>query len=136
MDKVKNISCTALLHKLMLNKQRSIISERFAYCFALNPADLLYDNDNNNEKAQTANALDSAIVKAALRLFAQHGLASADRAAAHAERCFWANDPLGHKWWMAVLRQLDNNLVASTKASTKECGAGKIFWPSDKSRNG
>ena len=107
----------------MPQNMRSLISAQYALCFQQKVGVLRSDNDNGAELAVTAtandnaaaNPLDNAIVTAALRLFAQHGLASAQRAVENAESCFWANDPLGHKWWMAVLRQLDNNLVASTQ---------------------
>lgn len=105
----------------MPKKRLALISEGYALCFQQEPAALLNDNDNDAALAASShdyrnfNALDNGIIAAALRLFGQYGLASAERAAQNAERCFWANDPLGHKWWMAVLRQLDNNLVARTQ---------------------
>lgn len=125
MDIVKCTSFASPSNRLMSRNWRSLMSERYALCFQQQPAALLYDNDNNNGAALAAtpnddpiaNPLDNAIVTAALRLFGQYGLASANRAAQNAERCFWANDPLGHKWWMTVLRQLDNNLVASMQKS-------------------
>ena len=131
MDIVKDTTYAQPLKRLRSKNGRSLMSERYAFCFAQKSTALLSDNDNNDDDAgltATANdnvtgpngpalnnALDNMIVTAALRLFGQYGLASADHALEKAERCFWANDPLGHKWWMSVLRQLDNNLVANTK---------------------
>jgi hypothetical protein len=77
-----------------------------------------YDAANDNQpdaQSQTGyahNVLDNAIILAAIRFFAEHGLNSAEHALHNAERCFWADDSLGHKWWMAISHQLDCKLVA------------------------
>ncbi|WP_438726847.1 hypothetical protein ACR9YC_09530 [Parasphingorhabdus sp. DH2-15] len=67
--------------------------------------------DTQSQTDYVHNVLDNAIILAAIRLFAEHGLNSAEHALNNAERCFWADDSLGHKWWMAISHQLDHKLV-------------------------
>jgi len=74
---------------------------------------------NDNDTTENPINIHSDIVKAALRLFAQNGLGSSDQARRNAERCFWANDSQGQKWWMAVLHQLDRQLLESQPPQQK-----------------
>lgn len=72
-------------------------------------------NDNrlaDSDSLIAGHPLDTPILRAALRLFASHGLGSADYAAAQAEQCFWSGDRDGQRWWMGLGRILDRKLIA------------------------
>ena len=68
-------------------------------------------NDNGGARATDA------MLHAALRHFAEHGLAAAQRARKQAEAAFFAGDRQGYQWWLEICRALDrrmaNELVAS-----------------------
>lgn len=102
-----------------------------------NDNDIGLDDSTNSPPANNApanqwryNGIDNVIAQSALRLFALHGLASGDYAAGQAEKCFWANDSLGHKWWMAVSRQLDNQIVqkAQNQRTCRAKNAQKLIY--------
>lgn len=82
------------------------------YCNAANDNDAAANSGKIGAENHQAPSLDSTVVQAAIRLFAEYGLGSADHALGRAGDCFWAGDSLGHKWWMAVLYQLDHRLVS------------------------
>ena len=50
-------------------------------------------------------------LRAALRLFAEHGLGAARVARAEAERAFFDGDSQGYDWWLGVTRTLDRRLA-------------------------
>ncbi|HUQ12813.1 MAG TPA: hypothetical protein VM055_00875 [Novosphingobium sp.] len=52
-----------------------------------------------------------ALLRAALRLFAEHGLGAARHAQARAEAAFFAGEREGYRWWLAVTRTLDRKLA-------------------------
>jgi hypothetical protein len=52
-----------------------------------------------------------ALLRAALRLFAQHGLGAGHRAQTEAEAAFFAGDRPRYRWWLAVTRALDRQLA-------------------------
>lgn len=52
-----------------------------------------------------------ALLRAALRLFAEHGLGAAHRAQAQAEDAFFAGDRDRYRWWLTVTRTLDRKLA-------------------------
>jgi len=52
-----------------------------------------------------------ALLRAALRLFAEHGLGAARHAQARAEAAFFASERERYRWWLAVTRTLDRKLA-------------------------
>lgn len=62
-------------------------------------------NDNAGEPETDA------LLRAALRLFAEHGLGAAHRAQAHAEDAFFAGNRERYRWWLTVTRTLDRKLA-------------------------
>ena len=64
--------------------------------------------------AANDNALDApgdALLRTALRLFAEHGLGAGHRAQAHAEAAFFDGERERYRWWLAVTRTLDRKLA-------------------------
>lgn len=61
-------------------------------------------------------ALDEALLEAALRLFAAHGLSAALRACEAAEICSAGGDPAGADWWLAVCAMLDSTMARACQA--------------------
>ena len=62
-------------------------------------------NDNG------ADPQGDALLRAALRLFADHGLGAGHRAQTHAETAFFSGDRDRYRWWLAVTRTLDRKLA-------------------------
>ena len=52
-----------------------------------------------------------ALLRAALRLFANHGLGAGHRAQTAAEAAFFTGDRERYRWWLAVTRTLDRKLA-------------------------
>lgn len=52
-----------------------------------------------------------ALLRAALRLFADHGLGAAHRAQTEAEAAFFSGNREGYRWWLAITRTLDRKLA-------------------------
>jgi hypothetical protein len=52
-----------------------------------------------------------ALLRAALRLFAEHGLGAGHRAQEQAEEAFFIGDRARYRWWLAVTRALDRKLA-------------------------
>jgi hypothetical protein len=78
----------------------------------LNPRDIgkacgLPANDNGGARASDA------MLHAALRHFAEHGLAAAHRARKQAEAAFFAGDRQGYQWWLEICRALDRRMAAA-----------------------
>ena len=63
-------------------------------------------NDNGGGRATDA------MLHAALRHFAEHGLAAAQRARKQAEAAFFAGDRQGYHWWLEICRALDRRMAA------------------------
>jgi hypothetical protein len=70
-------------------------------------------NDNGGERASDA------MLHAALRHFAEHGLAAAERARKHAEAAFFAGDRLGYLWWLEICRALDRRMAGQMDARVR-----------------
>lgn len=64
-------------------------------------------NDNGGER------MTDAMLHAALRHFAEHGLAAAHRARKQAEAAFFAGDRQGYQWWLEICRALDRRMAAT-----------------------
>jgi hypothetical protein len=62
-------------------------------------------NDNGGSRASDA------MLHAALRHFAEHGLAAAHRARKQAEAAFFAGDRQGYQWWLEICRALDRRMA-------------------------
>ena len=56
---------------------------------------------------------NEALLDAALRHFAEHGLAAAGLARRQAETAFFAGDRAGYRWWLEVCRTLDRRMAAA-----------------------
>lgn len=75
-------------------------------------------NDNialHGEKQQVApeaQSVDRAMLHAALRQFAQHGIGAAEHARNQAERAFFSGDSDTYRWWLGVCRTLDRRMAA------------------------
>lgn len=54
---------------------------------------------------------DDALLRAALRLFAAHGLGAGHRAQSAAEEAFFAGERDRYRWWLTVTRTLDRKLA-------------------------
>ena len=65
---------------------------------------------NDNSGGESA---DQAVLHAALRQFAQHGIGAADHARGQAEKAFFAGDRDTYRWWLGVCRTLDRRMAAS-----------------------
>lgn len=65
---------------------------------------------------------DDATLRAALRHFAEHGLAAAERARRHAENAFFAGDREAYRWWLDICRTLDRRMAREITAGTKDAG--------------
>lgn len=63
-------------------------------------------NDNGGGRASDA------MLHAALRHFAEHGLAAAQRARKQAEAAHLAGDQQGYEWWLEICRTLDRRMAS------------------------
>ena len=59
-----------------------------------------------------------AMLHAALRHFAKHGLAAATLARKQAEQAFFADDRQGYQWWLEICRALDRRMARELAAGT------------------
>jgi len=73
-------------------------------------------NDNAGDRASDA------MLHAALRHFAEHGLAAASRARKQAEAAFFAGDRQGYQWWLEICRTLDQRMAA--EIDLRDAGGG------------
>lgn len=67
---------------------------------------------NDNRGGQPTDAM----LHAALRHFAEHGLAAAQRARRQAEAAFFAGDREGYQWWLEICRALDRAMARELDA--------------------
>lgn len=56
---------------------------------------------------------DDATLRAALRHFADYGLAAAEHARHRAEAAFFAGDRDAYRWWLEICRTLDRRMAAA-----------------------
>ena len=56
------------------------------------------------------------MLNAALRHFAEHGLAAAQQARRQAEDAFFAGDREAYRWWLGICRTLDSRMAAKLAA--------------------
>ena len=54
---------------------------------------------------------DEALLQAALRHFADHGLAAARQARIRAETAFFAGNRPAYRWWLGICRILDQRMA-------------------------
>ena len=73
------------------------------------PAPVRAANDNGMRAGHEAP--DDAILRAALRHFAQHGLGAARAARARAQEAFFSGDREAYDWWLSITRTLDRRLA-------------------------
>ena len=92
----------------MTSSSRVAPSAKAVARFALlmpNPEPGLAVNDNG------ADPQGEALLRAALRLFADHGLGAGHRAQSEAEAAFFSGNRERYRWWLAVTRTLDRKLA-------------------------
>lgn len=70
---------------------------------AIQPGDAVNDNGTDPR--------GDALLRAALRMFADHGLGAAHRAQSEAEAAFFSGNRERYRWWLAVTRTLDRKLA-------------------------
>lgn len=73
-------------------------------------------NDNGSSHSSDA------MLHAALRHFAIHGLAAAHRARKQAEAAFFANDRPAYLWWLEICRVLDRRMANELVTGTGRIG--------------
>lgn len=66
------------------------------------------------------------LLRAALRHFAEHGLAAAEKAREEAERAFFAGDRANYRHWLAVCRALDRRMAGALAARGKGGPASRV----------
>ena len=71
-------------------------------------------NDNGGSKPTDA------MLHAALRHFAEHGMAAAQHARKQAETAFFAGDRQAYQWWLQICRTLDRRMASELAAGTEE----------------
>ena len=81
-------------------------------------------NDNRADPA------GDALLRAALRLFAEHGLGAGQRAQTEAENAFFAGNRASYRWWLAVTRTLDRKLAVELAGRTAAPGRKSHAQPS------
>jgi hypothetical protein len=75
-------------------------------------------NDNNAAHS------DDALLRAALRHFAEHGLAAAGHARRRAEAAWFAGDRDAYRWWLGICRMLDRRLARELGSDLKTKDVG------------
>ena len=70
----------------------------------------------NDDSLEARLAREDALLTAALRMFAAHGLSAARRACEAAEIAAASGDKVGARWWIAVCASLDS-------AMARDCAA-------------
>ncbi len=70
-------------------------------------------NDNSGTEEQ-----DEALLHAALRHFAQYGMAAAQRARRQSETAFFSGDRASYRWWLEICRLLDKRMAQQLIAET------------------
>jgi hypothetical protein len=65
---------------------------------------------------------DDALLHAALRHFAEHGMGAAGLARRKAEAAYFTGDRNAYQWWLGICRTLDRRLARELAAGTKDAG--------------
>ena len=74
------------------------------------------------------------VLKAALRHFAEHGLAAAERARENAEQAFFDGDRTSYRWWLSICHTLDRRMASAIDAHTRAANdASAAVTPDGKS---
>jgi hypothetical protein len=63
---------------------------------------------------------DDATLRAALRHFAEYGLAAAEQARHRAQGAFFAGDRDAYRWWLDICRTLDRRMAADLDRSAAD----------------
>jgi hypothetical protein len=71
-------------------------------------------NDNDVSQAGTA------LLRSALRIFAQRGVNSASHASSKAESAFFSDDAAAFRWWTGITRMLDRMALAENRAEVPD----------------
>lgn len=71
-------------------------------------------NDN------AGNGAADVALHAALRHFAQHGLAAAQHARTQAETAFFAGDRQAYQWWLGICRVLDRRMAGAVEDARQD----------------
>ena len=92
----------------MTSSSRAAPSAKAVACLALltppaRPGEAVNDNG--------ADPQGDALLRTALRLFADHGLGAGHRAQSEAEVAFFSGNRERYRWWLAVTRTLDRKLA-------------------------
>ncbi|MEO6040884.1 MAG: hypothetical protein ABIP41_03195 [Croceibacterium sp.] len=89
-------------------------------CFQVGAPRVRPANDND------IGAASDALLGAALRHFAEHGLAAATRARSEAEAAFFAGNRPAYQWWLEICRALDRGMAREVEHTGHDrgCGAG------------
>ena len=99
---------------------------RACVCLArLTPAALPGEIANDNG----ADPQGDALLRAALRLFADHGLGAGHRAQTQAEAAFFSGDRERYRWWLAVTRTLDRKLAVELAGRMGSARFGSLSLP-------
>lgn len=77
-------------------------------------------NDTGVSAAERAH--HDAVLRAALRHFAEHGLSAARVAREEAETAFFAGDRAAYDWWLSVTRTLDRRLASEAEKRASRPG--------------
>jgi len=93
---------TIRLATALTGRARTRLSKAQARAAIARPA-----NDNLFDSA------GDAMMHAALRQFAQHGIGAAEHARRQAERAFFKGDRETYQWWLGICRTLDRRLAGS-----------------------
>ncbi|MEM7690246.1 MAG: hypothetical protein AAF291_14600 [Pseudomonadota bacterium] len=78
-------------------------------------------NDNAPAASAYSQSLSEDVLRAALRHFAQHGMAAARIAHARAQAACSAKDRPSFDWWLAITHALDRRLAAEIEPLTPDC---------------
>ncbi len=79
-------------------------------CAEAQAASLWAANDNQRHSLASLQVCETTL-HAALRHFAQHGLAAARHARTRAEAAHAAGDMRGYDWWLEICRALDRRMA-------------------------
>lgn len=88
------------------------------------PLSAVNDNPANDIASPPAHGEDAAMLAAALRLFAAHGLSAARQAEHRAEAAARLGDAEETAWWLGVCRMLDRRLARDLAARQ-----ARGLWP-------
>lgn len=96
---------------------RSPIARILARPYARHAAN---DNPRTSPHIGANSVFENQTVRAALQLFARHGLGAARQARTNAEDAFFAGDRAGYDWWLGICRALDTRVAAELGDSVSQ----------------